>query len=59
VKIECSSATPWGIHPTLVDHQCPRCGWGVEKPAPKAEPANFFALAARRLRAFALTRRAA
>ncbi len=59
MKIECSSATPWGIHLTLVDHQCPHCGWAVEKPATKEEPASFFKLAARRLRAFAVTRRAA
>jgi hypothetical protein len=25
--IECSKATPWGIHPALRDDQCPRCGW--------------------------------
>jgi hypothetical protein len=60
MKIECTATTPWGIHPTLVDLQCPRCGWAVERSAP-AVRMGFFASTARRLRAFAAnpSRRAA
>ncbi len=53
MRIECSTTKPWGIHPTLVDHQCPRCGWAVEKQLPAAVRVSFFVAAARRLRAFA------
>lgn len=42
-KIECSKDAPWGIHESLLDLECPRCGWSVEAPearapAPAAEP---------------------
>jgi hypothetical protein len=34
--IECSKETPWGIHPSLRDDQCPRCGWEAPKPSTPA-----------------------
>ena len=29
--IECSKQSPWGIHQSLRDLECPRCGWGPER----------------------------
>jgi hypothetical protein len=29
--IECSKEAPWGIHQTLRDLECPRCGWAPER----------------------------
>ncbi len=38
--ILCTTEKPWGIHDTLRDHQCSRCGWSVPDAGPKAsEPA--------------------
>ncbi len=39
-KIQCSSDTPWGIHLSLEDHQCPRCGWTVDRPEAVAAAAQ-------------------
>jgi hypothetical protein len=30
-RIECSKEAPWGIHQTLRDLECPRCGWGPDR----------------------------
>ena len=35
-KIECSKAAPWGIHESLRDLECPRCGWSPEAPEARA-----------------------
>lgn len=32
--LQCSIATPWGFHVTLLDDVCPRCGWGAHDPGP-------------------------
>ena len=33
MKIECSPAKPWGIHPfARNDETCPRCGWTAPGP---------------------------
>ena len=41
-KIACSKAAPWGIHQTLRDLECPRCGWAADVPqepsSAEAEP---------------------
>jgi hypothetical protein len=38
-RIECSKEAPWGIHQTLRDLQCPRCGWAPERCDTNASPA--------------------
>ena len=36
MMIECSPATPWGIHPfARNDEACPRCGWTA--PGPRSD----------------------
>ncbi len=30
--IRCSRATPWGIHASLRDDHCPRCGFIAPRP---------------------------
>ena len=37
-RIECSEEAPWGIHQTLSDLECPRCGWGPDRDEAAAEP---------------------
>jgi hypothetical protein len=34
--IECSREKPWGMHQSLRDEHCPRCGWASPTPAAKA-----------------------
>ena len=36
-KIECSKEAPWGIHQSLRDLECPRCGWGPDREAPAVQ----------------------
>ena len=38
-RIECSREAPWGIHQTLRDLECPRCGWGPARDEPEAASA--------------------
>jgi hypothetical protein len=35
---ECSREAPWGIHLSLLESHCPRCGW--EAPKPKSPGAD-------------------
>jgi hypothetical protein len=30
--IQCSSTSPWGIHPAVVANVCTRCGWVAREP---------------------------
>jgi hypothetical protein len=47
-RIECSPATPWGIHPAVLDNACPRCGWIAREP--QAVTGNLRRLVRRLLR---------
>jgi hypothetical protein len=29
----CSPAKPWGLHPSIEDNLCPRCGWTAREAA--------------------------
>ncbi|MFN3389756.1 MAG: hypothetical protein ACK40O_12590 [Allosphingosinicella sp.] len=28
--VTCTPQTPWGIHLSVGEHRCPRCGWAPE-----------------------------
>jgi hypothetical protein len=30
--IQCSSNSPWGMHPAVVANVCTRCGWVARQP---------------------------